>query len=314
MSLENDTSKAWDILSTKLSSWTATAVAMLPNLLVATLVMLGFWLASRLVSKVVRNLLSHTSESPTVTRLIVTFARMFILFFGLFTTLGILNLDKTVASLLAGAGVIGLAIGFAFQEIAANFFSGILIALRKPFREDDIVQVDSYFGTVSQITLRTTNLRSPDGLEILIPNKDMFTKAVTNYTRTPDRRVDLEVGVSYGDDLRKVEKVVRDAVDKIPGRLPNKEIDFFFKAFGDSSITFQVRIWIDFHKQTDYLSALHNMIVAIKEAFDANDISIPFPIRTLDFGIKGGVTLTDSMTFSSQNKNPQDSPDAAQST
>jgi small conductance mechanosensitive channel len=271
-----------DILSTKISAWTAAAIALLPNLLVATLVMVSFWLAARLVSNLVQRLLSHTSESSTVTKLIVTSSKMSILFFGLFTTLGILNLDKTVASLLAGAGVIGLAIGFAFQEIAANFFSGILIALRKPYREGDLVQVDQYIGVVNEITLRTTNLRSFEGLEILIPNKDMFTKPVTNFTRTPDRRVDLKVGVSYSDDLLVVEKIAKEAVAHIPGRIPGRETEFFYRGFGDSSIDFQVRFWIKFEKQTDYMSALHLAIVAIKSAFDSHGITIPFPIRTLD--------------------------------
>ncbi len=166
--------------------------------------------------------------------------RTTILFFGVFTTLGILNLDKTVASLLAGAGVIGLAIGFAFQEI-------------------------------------------------------MFTKAVTNYTRTPERRVEIDVGISYGENLRQVEKVARAAVAQIPGRISDRDTDFYYYSFGDSSINFHLRFWIEYRQQRDYSLAVHLAIVAVKEAFDQNKITIPFPIRTLDFGIKGGLPLNPSL-------------------
>ncbi len=292
MSVSSETLKAWEILSRKLSGWLEAAVALLPNLIVASLVMFAFWLLAGMAFNLVSRLLRRSSESGTVTRLLASSVRTLILFFGLFTTLGILNLDKTVASLLAGAGVIGLAIGFAFQEIAANFFSGILIAFRKPYRDGDLVEVEGIMGVVSDINLRTTNVLTFAGSLALIPNKDMFTKVVVNYTRTPDRRVDLDVGISYGDDLRKVERVVRAAVEGIQGRLPGRPTEFFFTGFGDSSINFQVRFWIEFRRQMDFLQARHEAILRVKEAFDREDITIPFPIRTLDFGIKGGEPLS----------------------
>jgi small conductance mechanosensitive channel len=283
LNVTGETFRACDILSNKLTGWLAGAVSVFPNVIVASFVMLVFWLTAKVFSNLVERVLRHTSDSNAVTNLIVTSTRVLVLFFGLFTTLGILNLDKTVASLLAGAGVIGLAVGFAFQEIAANFFSGILIALRKPYRDGDIVQIDQFIGVVTELTLRTTNIRTFGGLEVLVPNKDMFTKAVTNFTRTPDRRVELDIGISYEDDLRKVEKVASEAVEKIEGRLPDKATEFFYRQFGDSSINFQLRFWIEFRHQTDYLRAVHLAIIAIKEAFDANKITIPFPIRTLQF-------------------------------
>jgi small conductance mechanosensitive channel len=283
LNVTGETVRAWEILSNKLTAWLSGAIAVFPNLIVASFVMLAFWLAARVLSNLAERVLRHTSDSNAVTNLIVTSTRVLVLFFGLFTTLGILNLDKTVASLLAGAGVIGLAVGFAFQEIAANFFSGILIAFRKPYRDGDIVQIDEFIGVVSELTLRTTNIRTFSGLEVLVPNKDMFTKPVTNFTKTPDRRVDLDIGVSYGDDLRKVEQVAREAVEKIEGRLPGRPTEFFYRQFGDSSINFQLRFWIGFRHQTDYLMAVHRAIIAIKDAFDQNKITIPFPIRTLEF-------------------------------
>jgi small conductance mechanosensitive channel len=269
-------------LSSKLKGWLVESVAILPNVIVAVLVMVAFVFIAKVAGNILRRVLNRTSDNPTVTRLIENFVRLLILFFGLFTALGILNLEKTVASLLAGAGVIGLAIGFAFQEIAANFFSGILIALRKPYKPGDIVQIDNHVGTVNDLTLRTTNIITADGLEILIPTKDMFTKAVTNYTSTPLRRVEIAVGVSYDGDLTKVEQVVKTALDKVVGRLKDRPVEFYFNSFGDSSINGKAYFWIEFPGDNYWPRANHEAVMAIKAAFDANGLSMPFPTRTLE--------------------------------
>ncbi len=223
--------------------------------------------------------------------LFATIIKFSIIVCGLFIALGVLNLDKTVTSLLAGVGVIGLALGFAFQDIAANFVSGIMIAVKQPFRVGDIIEINDNHGYVKKIGLRTTKIRTFQGIEILIPNKDLFTNALKNYTDTKERRIDLACGVSYGDDLEKVAKVVEQALMDIPGRIQDRDPQVMFYEFGGSSINFNARIWIEFNKQFDYTKAKHDVIIAIKKALDANDIAIPFPIRTLDFDIKGGENL-----------------------
>jgi small conductance mechanosensitive channel len=281
------------ILTGKMEGWMTGFVAILPNLVVATLVMLGFILLSRAVNNIASRLLHRTSESPAVTRLILSILKSIIILFGAFTSLGILNLDKTVASLLTGAGVIGLAIGFAFQEIAANFFAGILIAFKKPYKEGDIVKVSEHMGKVRAITLRTTNIMTFSGDEVLVPNKDMFTKAVVNFTSTPERRVELNVGVSYAEDLERVAAVAEKALQNIPGKLEHLPVEIVYTSFGDSSINFQARFWVNYSSNSVYVHALHHAILALKKAFDQNGISIPFPIRTLDFGIKGGENLSE---------------------
>jgi small conductance mechanosensitive channel len=195
--------------------------------------------------------------------------------------LGILHLDKTVTSLLAGAGVIGLALSFAFQDIAANFMSGILIAVRRPFKVGDNIETNSYAGTITKINLRTTTLDSFQGQKIMIPNKDVFQGPLTNFS-TGQRRIDLEVGVSYNDDLIKVREVAEEVVKSIARGFRDEDTKVFFKGFGGSSIDLVVQYWIDLTGQRDYLDARSEGIIKIKKAFDENGISIPFPIRTLD--------------------------------
>jgi small conductance mechanosensitive channel len=281
--LTNQPEEIWKLLSLKLLDWFRSFIQIIPNLVVATLVFAIAIFLAAFTTKIVKRFIHHASHSDAVARLIISVVRVFFVCFGLFAALGILNLQKTVASLLAGAGVIGLAIGFAFQEIAANFFAGVLIAIRKPYSEGDIVQVDAFIGTVNEITLRTTNLATFSGLEILIPNKDMFTKAVTNFTSTPYRRVEINGGVSYGDDLRKVEKVSIETAKKIEGCLLDKPVEFFYTGFGESSINFQLRFWVEYPAQNIFLKATHQAIIELKDAFDKNEIHLPFPIRTIEF-------------------------------
>jgi small conductance mechanosensitive channel len=122
-----------------------------------------------------------------------------------------------------------------------------------------------------------------------------FENQYTHFTINKSRRIDLDVGISYGDDLEKAEKVTLLAIRQIEGLESNKPVDLFYKEFGNSSINFVVRYWVGFNKETDYLRALSQGIKNIKKAYEQNGITITFPIRTLDFGIKGGKNLAEML-------------------
>lgn len=218
---------------------------------------------------------------------------MALLLVAVFFALGLLNLDKTVTSLLAGVGVVGLALGFAFQDIAANFMSGFIMALSGPFNVGDLVELSGHRGRVKSIALRATELETLQGLSILIPNKEVFQNSIINYTNTPNRRLDITAGTAYGDDMLRVRDVVIRAVQAVPGRDGKRDVELFFDQFADSSINFQVRIWLEKSDEPSYLHARSEALISIKSALDAAGLTIPFPIRTLDFGanVVGGVSL-----------------------
>jgi small-conductance mechanosensitive channel len=144
--------------------------------------------------------------------------------------------------------------------------------------------------------MRSTVLRTPQGQIVRIPNKNVFENKLVNYSESGERRVDLEVGVSYGEDLEHVRKVAIAAIETVAERQAEREIELVYTGFGGSSIDFVVRFWIDFSRQIEFLTARDRAIVAIHQAFNAEGISIPFPIRTLDFGIKGGGPLREELT------------------
>jgi small conductance mechanosensitive channel len=278
---------------TKLQGWMESIIAMLPNIAVALLVVVVFWLVARLARRLVMRVMGRTVEHTVVANFLAVTVAAAVFLIGLVTALGVLQLDKTVTSLLAGAGIVGLAIGLAFQSMASNALAGILISVRKPFLIGQLVEAMDTFGWVERIDLRATVIRTLQGQLVFLPNKEVLEKPILNYSKLGERRVDLDVGISYGDDLERVRNVTLEAVRGVGGRIPEREPDLVFKEFGNSSINFTVRFWIRYRQELDFQHARSDAIMRIKKAYDGAGITIPFPIRTLDFGIKGGKTLVE---------------------
>lgn len=285
-----DVGNAWTLLTGKLIGWARAFILQLPNLAVAVLVLMAFWLLARLVRNLALRFLRRFSNSEQVNHLVALAFYLALLATGAFVALGILGLQKTVASLLAGAGILGLALGFAFQDIAANFMAGIYLSVQHPFRRGHLIQTKDWFGVVQNVSLRWTEILTQQGQLVLIPNKQVFENPIMNFSTRGRRRVDLKIGVSYGDDLAKARDVALAAVEGIAGRIADREAELFYDEVGESSITFSLRFWINFSSQADYLRARSEAIERLKKAFDENGITIPFPTRTLDFGVKGGET------------------------
>lgn len=277
-----DLNKAIKLIDEKLNLWFREIVEILPNLLLAVFVLLiGFFIA-KWIRKLTLKIFKKISSNHTITNLFSTFIYITALGIVFFTALSILKLDKAVTSILAGAGIFGLALAFAFQDIASNFISGIFISFRKPLHIGDIVSVKNYMGKVMEVNLRDTVIKTFQGKIVIIPNKDVFQNPVENYSILGKRRLDLKVGVSYDSNLEKVAQIAVDALKNIEGLAPEEKITLFYEEFGDSSINFTVRLWCNSAEQIDYLTVGHNAIVSIKKAFDLHKINVPFPVRTLD--------------------------------
>lgn len=287
-----DISNAWALIIRKLTLWVREFIKLLPNMALAILVLvLGFFVA-KIVRNAIRKYIHKHTKHRAIKDLFSSFVYIFIICVSIFIALSILKLQGTVTSLLAGAGIVGLGLAFAFQDIAANFISGIFIILRKPLRVGQIVSTKDYMGCVEEINLRDTVIRTFQGQMVIIPNKDILQNPIENFSMLGKRRMDLEVGVSYGEDLETVKQITLDAVKKVSVRTDD-EITMFYKEFGDSAITLELRIWINSPEQPIWLQGRSEAIMLLKRAYDENKIVIPFPIRTLDFDIKGGKSLSE---------------------
>ncbi len=294
--------KGYDTLVDKLIGWFEALAAALPNFILAIIVLTAFYFIARGIKTLIYKVLSRWVDNRNLIGLAAQVVFVIIFLIGIFFALGVLNLDKTVTSLLAGAGVIGLALSFAFQDLATNFVSGVFITIQKPLCIGDLIETNSYKGIVKRIGLRAIDIEDFDGRYIIIPSKEVFQKALINYSQTPYRRINLEVGVSYGDNIKEVRKLLYDtikAVKEVSTKHADVRIDF--DSFGDSSINFVAHFFIDQTDQKSFQIATTEVAIAVKEAFDANDIMIPFPIRTLDFGIRGGEKLNEVFSLNDGN-------------
>ena len=275
----------YTLITEKLEIWINQALAILPNLAIAVVLVIGFAILAKVLKSFTAKMWMRISENKALAKLIGNVVRLAVLSAGVFIALGVLDLDKTVTSLLAGVGVIGLALGFAFQDTASNFISGVFLAARRPFQYGDIIKTNGYFGKVKHLNLRNTIVETFTGQEILIPNKEVFQNPIENFSKKGLRRVDVNCGVSYGDDLETAREIAINAVEKLDFVHDKENITLFFNEFGDSSINFNLRFWIQFGEtNSTFLHAQSEAIIAIKKAFDNHEIDIPFPIRTLDFG------------------------------
>ena len=288
-----EVNKFSDLLQSKLNTWFEALIKLLPNIILAAIVLvIGIYIA-KFIRKIANKLVSKISNNLTLINLFSSIIHLTILGIVIFTVLSILQLDKAVTSILAGAGILGLALAFAFQDIAANFMSGIFISFRKPLKVGDIVEVKGYMGKILDVNLRDTVMETFKGQVVIIPNKEVFQNPIENYSNLNKRRFDLSVGVSYGENLAEVQRITLEAVSDIEELSKTDETTVFFVEFGDSSINLSVRMWINTPDQPIYMKVGSEAIMKIKKAYDANSIMIPFPIRTLDFGIKGGIPLSE---------------------
>lgn len=296
--------KFYELINEKLQVWLEEGIKHLPNFIVAILIAVLFAFISRYAGKAVRRILTSALESEQIARLLAAIIKVIVLFIGIFIALEFLGLTGTVTSLLAGAGIIGLAIGFAFQDMAENLIAGIAMGIRKPFQIGDVIEADKVFGTVKTINLRNTLVETFFGQMEVIPNKILFRNVLTNYTTIGRRRIEVPVGISYADDPQQASDKIVEAINACDFVINKQETNVFAESFGDSCINLLVWFWIDYPGEPGFMQARHTAVVEIKKALDDAEILIPFPIRTLDFGAKGGEKLN---TMLSETKQPSKS-------
>ena len=274
----------------KLNAWGVTAVKMLPNLVVALVVLFIIWVLSIPAERLVKRGILRLSRQTHMADLLGWFARLTVIMLGIVLALDAMNLDKAVASLLAGAGIIGVAIGFASKDIAANFMAGILLHFIHPFHIGDFVKSGDIIGYIQSLEMRSTRVRNQQGQIITIPNQSLLGSPIINFTTSGVRRVDLPWSLTQVEDLEQAEELAIKAVEGLELRNPKRPVELFYEKVGDYTIDFEIRFWTDPNQQV-YLKARSDAIKAIKRIYEEHGIPMPSPVRVLDFGIVGGTPL-----------------------
>ncbi|MBN2044434.1 MAG: mechanosensitive ion channel [Anaerolineales bacterium] len=265
-------------IMTVLENWWQGFIENLPGLIAGLVIFLLSLYLARVLSRAVRRMMKRRAEDEELTVLITRLVRWSVIVLGIILALE--QAGKDVSAFLTGLGILGFTVGFALQDISANLVSGILLLFEQPFDIGDSISVADYSGTVRTINLRATEILTWDGLLVLIPNREVFTNSITNYTRITQRRIGLSVGVGYDSDLQQVEQIAIKAVKKLPGVKEDPAPFFMVDSFGDSAINATVYYWYD-TQNNDLAELTNNGAVAVKQAFDQAGIEMPYPIRSV---------------------------------
>lgn len=290
----------YSLLSEKLEAWVEGAIALIPNIAVAFIIAIVFGALAKFIGNIVGKLMRKTFESRQIAGLLTSIIKSIVIVAGIFLALDFVGLKGTVTSLLAGAGIVGLAIGFAFQDMTENFIAGIAMGIRKPFDIGDVIEAEGVFGNVKEINLRNTLVETFYGQLEVIPNKILFRNILTNYSYLGYRRIEIPVGISYADDIKQAAEVITSAMNDKDYVIRKDETAVYAESFGESSINLLLWFWIRYPDEPGFMDIRHDAINTIKTVLEHNDILIPFPIRTLDFNAKGGDKLNAMLGKTSQ--------------
>ncbi len=243
---------------------------------IQVLIALIIFFVGRIVARMVQRGLRKVMQARDVDKILETFvsnlAYWALMTFVIIAAINQIGIQTT--SLIAVLGAAGLAIGLALQGSLSNFAAGVLIVVFRPYRVGDFVEAAGISGSVEQVQILTTVLKTGDNKQIIVPNSQIMDSVITNYSANDTRRVDLTIGVSYGDDIDKVRTTIQSLVDADSRILKDPACTIAVAALADSSVNFTVRPWV---KTADYWSVMFDLTEAIKKRFDKEGISFPFP-------------------------------------
>ena len=233
---------------------------------------------NKLIAYILHRYMSKNSDAEgseqnhAMIKVIQSIAKVFLWILGLLLILQ--NLGINVTSLIASLGIGGLAIALALQSVLSDMFSSFSLYIDKPFKAGDFIEAQGFMGTVNEIQIFNTILKTPDNKTIIIPNGGLSTGPMTNFSTEPTRRVDFSFGIGYSDDIDKARSVI-DGLIKADSRIHNDPAPFIaIGELADSSVNFTVRVWAD---AADYWGIHFDLIESVKKTFDKEGISIPFP-------------------------------------
>lgn len=266
-----------DIAVTFLQGMLEKAIAYIPSVVGALVVLIvGLWVAGR-VKKIAVSAMGRTGKiDETLGGFLASLLHYGLIALVLITTLGVFGVPTTSFAAIIGAA--GLAIGLALQGTLGHVASGVMMLGFRPFDVGDFVEAAGVSGSVKNIGLFTTEIATPDNKMIIVPNGKIFDDVIVNYAGYPTRRVDLVFGISYADDIDKAMALLKSELDKDDRILSDPAPVIEVGSLGDSSVNILCRPWV---KGGDYWAVHWSLTKAVKQRFDAENVSFPFPSRSL---------------------------------
>ncbi|MEZ5560293.1 MAG: mechanosensitive ion channel [Pseudomonadales bacterium] len=245
-----------------------------PKLILAIVVLIvGLWIINRFVA-VIRKGMEASKTEPTLSRFLCNLASMGLKALLLISVASMIGIETT--SFIAVLGAAGLAIGLALQGSLANFAGGVLVLIFRPFKVGDFIDAGGVSGTVFEIQIFNTIIKTPDNKRIIVPNGTISNGVITNFSAESTRRVDFVFGIGYGDDIAKAKAIITRLVEADERTLKDPAPLVVVSNLGESSVDITTRVWVN---AADYWGLFFDLTEKVKVTFDAEGISIPFPQR-----------------------------------
>jgi small-conductance mechanosensitive channel len=268
----------FDQIEQQVNEAAAAAPLLVQRLLIGLLVFAIGYGVTRLVQYLIVRAARRTSGGLTVERALSRVIEITGITLALLTALSTMGVD--IGALVAALGLTSLAIGLALKDTIENAITGVLLLIQRPFKVGDVIKVSEITGTVADVSIRTTNIKTFDGLHVLIPNRHVYNEVITNWSYYPTRRVTITVGVAYDTDLAQAYRALSEAVAATPGVLSEPASAVSFEGFDESSIRMVFRFWIEW-QTTNPFAIQTQLTQVLVDVARREGINIPFPIRTV---------------------------------
>jgi len=263
---------------TVLEDWLQRFLDDLPSLIAALVIFIVFFYIAVLARRAARLGMQRRNMSPKVIPLVTKSIYLSVIVLG--AILALQQVGFNVTAFLTGLGVVGFTIGFAMQDVSKNFVSGLLLLVQEPFDVGETIEVKGFTGTVLAVDLRATEMQTLDGRIVIIPNADVFTNPIINFSRARSRRLELNLGVAYDSDPALVRRTALEALAAVQGMLAEPAPQVVFNKFGSSTFDLTIYYWID-TAQTSPPEAQDRGLVEVNRLFQAAGIEMPLPTQVV---------------------------------
>ena len=256
----------------------------LPRIALAILVIILGVLLAQLITNIYKRRFQQKSEDPLMSKFLAQAIKIILIIIAIMLALRVAGLDGIATGLLTAVGGGAIILGFAFQDIGKNFLAGIILAFNRPFNVNDTIKVGDIFGRVKELSFRYSHIKSFDGRDIYIPNSDVLTKPVENYTADGFFRVDFTVGIGYEDDISKAKKVIQDILDKNTEIVRDAEHENFVieDELASSTVNLKVFFWVDTKDYRRASRVLRGLIIReVKEKLFKKGFNLPADIKEI---------------------------------
>lgn len=254
----------------------------IPLFIAGILVIVAFNYFAGLLQNLVKELSDRSGMDFTLASILASLTGIAVRILGVLLAAVVVIPSFEPGSLIAGLGLSSVAIGFAFKDILQNFVAGILILWNKPFAVGDVIETNGHSGTVTMINVRSTYIKTFDGKQVIVPNGDVFDNDVKVFSAYANRRIEIPVGIGYGDSIDQATEAILEAVNRVDGVLEDPGATVYLTGLGSSSVDFIVYVWVN-QNESSFMQVKHDAIKAIKGALDENEIDMPYPYQVLQF-------------------------------